>query len=466
MTGLRNRRREKKPDGTVIPAVDEARVLTRTMTDVKTLSVELLSRMELHKRDRRDIWYSDTTSKSPYEWLQETFASVNNGRHSDFTLPRRIELVTPTAILGEDSLGVTIIDTQGIDDIVGRADLEQHFDDPHTVVILCTTFNEAPAIAVRQLLMRAKEGGVRTLDRNAAILALPRPGEALAVRDNGIPVETAQDGYEIKGDEVGLRLDPLGLRDLPVMFFNAAEDSRETLRSFVRGRIEVVRESHRSNLREIIAGANALMVNYRKEQARETMKQAARHLTIWLDNNAELSVTPKDHVQDSLLSSVEVAHPRTLHAAVVRNGEWTLNYAHLLSYGARRIATRMIEPKLNEFRAIARNLLNNSQYAEAYDLLLQTIRTLEGGFDNIIRKTQLVGQSIHADEMRPDAAFWRELVDEWGRGSGYRHRINMRNQKWFVEKKNGESDARVMDLINEEWRQSIDSLREILAEDY
>jgi hypothetical protein len=65
MTGLRRRRAEKKPDGSVIAAVDEARTLAGAVSDAKALSVEILARMELHKRDRRDIWYSDTVSESP-----------------------------------------------------------------------------------------------------------------------------------------------------------------------------------------------------------------------------------------------------------------------------------------------------------------------------------------------------------------------------------------------------------------
>jgi transcriptional regulator with XRE-family HTH domain len=465
MTGLRNRRREKKPDGSVIPGVDEARALAERTPDVKALSVELLARMELHKRDRRDIWHSGSADKPPYEWLQDTFERVNNGKHPDFTLPRRIELVVPGAVLGEEALGVTIIDTQGIDDIVERADLEQHFDDAHTVVVLCTVFNEAPATAVRQLLTRAKEGGVRTLDTNASILALPRPGEAMAVKDNGVPVETAEEGYEIKGDEVRLKLSPLGLRDLPLMFFNAAEDSRESLRGFIRSRIDAVREFHRSNLREIISGAEALLANHQKEQAREAMRQAARHLTVWLDNNGALTATAKGHIQDSLITAVGSAHPRTVHAAVVRDGEWhNLNYAHQLSYGARRIATQLTEPKLGEFSAIAQNLLNDAQFADAHDLVKQSLRILESGFDGIVRKAQLVGQSVHADEMRPDGKFWRGLIEEWRRGIGYRDRVNDRNRRWFVEGNKGASDARVADLVNEEWAHALTAVREMLTE--
>jgi hypothetical protein len=200
------------------------------------------------------------------------FEDINNGRHEEFTLPKRIELVLPTAILGDDSISVTLIDTQGIDDIAARADPEQHFDDAHTVVILCSVFNEAPATPIRQLLTRAKEGGVRTLDTHAAILALPRPGEALAMKDNGYPAQSAEEGYELKAEEVRLEVHPPGRTNLPLDFFNAAGDAQELLRSFVMARIRAVQEFHRAALDEIIEGANSLLANYEKEQAQQAMR--------------------------------------------------------------------------------------------------------------------------------------------------------------------------------------------------
>ena len=196
------------------------------------------------------------------------------------------------------------------------------------------------------------------------------------------------------------------------------------------------------------------------------MRQAARHLTVWVDHNAALTITHRAHVQDSLLAAVAAAHPRSVHAAVVRDGEWQhLNYAHQLSHGARRIATQIVEPKLNDFRAIAENLLNDGQYADAHDLVRQTTRILEGGFDGLVRKAQLVGQSIHADEMRPDATFWSALASEWGRGGGYRDRINAHNSHWFVEGRQGEADGRVVHLIREEWAQTTGALRELLRQE-
>ncbi|CAE6887974.1 helix-turn-helix domain-containing protein [Paraburkholderia domus] len=467
MTGLRKKRAERRTDGSVIPALDEARTLANTVNDHKALSVEILARMELHRRDRRDLWHSDAIGKSPLEWLQEVFEAVNNGRHPEFTLPKRIELVIPGAVLGDESLSVTLIDTQGIDDIAERADLEQHFDDAHTVAVLCTVFNEAPSTSVRRLLTRAKEGGVRTLESHAAILVLPRPGDALAVKDHdGYLAQTANDGYELKAEEVQLKLHPLGLPNLPIQFFNAAEDAPEILRSFILSRIEAVRVSHRNALREIISGANALLLNYEKEQAREVMQAAARSLKTWLDHNAELSKAPTRRVHESLLSAIRAAHPRTVYASVERSGEWQkLDYAHQLSHGARRIAAQVVQPKLVGFKEVATNLLHDDQYTEAHDLVQQTIRILEDGFDNMVRKIQLVGQSIHADEMSVDTQFWRDCGREWGRGGGYRDRINNHNQSWFEDAHAGEADERVVTAIRENWDEAIVSVRELLTQE-
>ncbi|MVT55275.1 peptide deformylase [Bradyrhizobium yuanmingense] len=51
-----------------------------------------------------------------------------------------------------------------------------------------------------QLLTRAKEAGVRPLGTQAAVLALPRAGEALAVKFEGDLAQSDQEGCDLKGD--------------------------------------------------------------------------------------------------------------------------------------------------------------------------------------------------------------------------------------------------------------------------
>lgn len=463
MTGLRRRRSERKPDGAIIPASDDARVLAARHPDAKTLSVEILARMELHKRDRRDLWHDASTGKPPLVWLQENFEKINNGRHPEFTVPKRIEVVVPNDILGDDTVTVTLIDSRGIDDLAARADLEQHFDDPHTLVMLCTLFAQAPSTEVRQLLTRAKEAGVRTLATQAAILALPRSGEALAVKFDGELAQTEEEGYELKADEVRLKLHALNLDHLPIAFFNSATDEPATLRAFIAERIEALRNSHRAALREIIAGARDLLANYEKAQAEETLRTAAKRLTIWLKDNAELPRSASRRVHDSLLSTTRSAHWKTIYATISRRGGWpNLDYAHQLSHGARRIATHVVENKIEGFKTIATSVLSDDDLVDAHDLARQAVRTLEAGFDEIIRNAQLVGESIYADDLREDLEFWRACSAIAGRG--YKDRVNEKNQHWFEDERHGEAEARVMELVAQKWSEAVTGVRALLPE--
>ena len=47
----------------------------------------------------------------------------------------------------------------------------------------------------------------------------------MAVKDDaGERVETVEEGYDLKGDQVRTTLEPMGLQDLSIAFFNARED--------------------------------------------------------------------------------------------------------------------------------------------------------------------------------------------------------------------------------------------------
>src|SRR5687768_2341679 len=85
LAGLRVRR-EKVPDGKTVRR-DEAKELAAKATSMREYVVDVLARMDLHRRDRRDIWYDAGAGKPPLVWLKDTFEQINNGRHPEFTLP-------------------------------------------------------------------------------------------------------------------------------------------------------------------------------------------------------------------------------------------------------------------------------------------------------------------------------------------------------------------------------------------
>ncbi|MVT55277.1 hypothetical protein GPL17_33125 [Bradyrhizobium yuanmingense] len=164
-------------------------------------------------------------------------------------------------------------------------------------------------------------------------------------------------------------------------------------------------------------------------------------MTIWLKANADMRRSASRRVHDSLLSTTRAAHWKTIYATISRRGGWpNLDYAHQLSHGARRIATQIVETKIDGFKTLATNIVSDDELVEAHDLARQAVRTLESGFDEIIRNAQLVGGSIYADDLREDLEFWRACSAIGGRG--YKDRINERNQNWFEEERQGEAEAR------------------------
>ena len=459
-------RREKRKDGKVVRH-DEAKELAKEHPSLRELVVEILSRMELHRRDRRDVWYDASTGQPPLVWLKDIFERVNNGRHHEFTLPKRIEVVVPKRLLEAAGLSVRFIDTKGIDRTAARADLEGHLDDPHTLAVLCSGFNNAPAADARLLLERARDAGVRHLVDRVSLLVLPRPNEAMAVKDDesGVRVDTVEEGYDIKGEQVAMNLQPLNLGDFVVDFFNAYQDDPARLRSCLIQRLRQVRETFRARLVGSVSSANALLQHHKEEQVQAVLRHAATILQTWVSQNATTRQGDA-HVQDSLLKQIEVAHSSTIRASVRRDGDWyNLNYVHHLGYGARRMAVRSLRRSIDGLAALCRTLAANPEYADARSLVLQVDNVLQSAYEGLLRKVQLRCQTSFGDALKSDTEFWEQCRDEWGRGPGYRDRVTAHNRTWCGDGPQLRLEREVATLIQQEWNAALARIAGLLETD-
>jgi transcriptional regulator with XRE-family HTH domain len=457
MTGLKPKR-TKTSDGKIVRS-DPARDLAATIPSARELVVELLARMELHKRDRRDEWYDQSSPVGPLEWMKDMFEQINNGRHSDFSLPARIEMVVPE-LLEIFDLDIGIVDTRGIDDITARADLEEHLHDPHTVSVLCSGFNDAPAQSVHHLLQRARDISNRQIDSHASVLVLARPGEALAVKDeSGVRAESVAEGYELKGEQVGSALSPFGLEALPVGFFNALEDDPKALCEFLSARVSHTRHEFERELSEVLASTTQVLENVELQQVQEVQREAGRHISAWLGHHT----TPPDvkgHVQDTLLAEIQSAHASTVRAAVRREGEWrSLSYSHQLGFGARRTAVAALRDWVAGFRDICATLAVS--LPEAAELLTQASRLMGQANEELLKKMQVAGVTLYREQLQQDQVLWLELAGEWGRGAGYRDRVAGRQADWFTEQAHIDIEGEILAVLDREWRAVLDRVASI-----
>ncbi len=455
--------RSRTPEGKRI-VVDPAKTLAEQFPTQREFVVEVLSRMDLHRRDRRDVWYEGASGKSPKVWLRDTFAAINNGRHSDFTLPKRVEVVVPEHLLNASDLTVRFIDTKGIDRTVAREDIETHFDDPHTLAVLCSNFNNAPAAEARLLLERAKESGVRGLEINASLLVLPRPSEALAMKDDATssPVDTVDEGYELKTEQVALALEPLGLQSLAVGFYNANEDPPARAQAFLLERLGRARDAFRTRIQEATHGARALLNNHGEERIRAVLRDAGDSLRTWASMNAGVPKV-QAHVQESLLTQIQIAYASTVRAAVRREGEWTqLSYSHHIGYGARRLAVLALGKAVDEFCGHCKIIAATPRYTEAADLIAQAARVLTSNYEELLRKVQLMGQTAFKDALRADSTFWQACMAEWGQGPGYKARVAGHNRDWFDDHARRGLEEELRTLIGREWTRALQSVTDLL----
>lgn len=459
MSGL-TRDVRRSPDGNR-ELVDQAKKLAEKYTDPNTLAGEILDRIQPQRRTGRQLWYPEISGQEPLIWLKETFEQLNNGRHPEFTLPKRIDIVVPQTILGGGPLSICLVDTKGIEATTERADLGAYFNEPGTLMVLCTSFNDTPSTEVQELLSRAKDAGFSDLDNKAIILSLPRPDEALATTDaQGIPAESASEGYELKGDQAEFHLQSRKLPYAGITFFNVREDNPQDLIDFLMNQVERIRKGQRTRLKEVISGAIQLMENADGAKVQE----AAHRMMVWLDNNRDVGVL-STRLESSLIAAINRAYASSVRASVRRQGAWyNLNYSYQMGYGARVMVARSVTIKLENFKAITENLLQDDELEPAFGLIRQARRILEGSVETLLLRSELLGKRIYIQHLEPDSAFWWRCDGEWGQGYGYRDRVAQHHRDWFSDSER-DFQRMVQELVEREWQQILDRLSAILDPD-
>ena len=460
MAGLTEKRKE---EGGKRVRIDPAKELAQQFPKTQELAIQILTRMDLLRRNRRDAWYPDDSTQTPTQWLQQLFADVNNGRHPEFTLPQKIEVVVPDPVFASHDLPIKIIDTKGIDQTAERQDLECHFDDPRTLVVLCSRFNDAPEIAVQTLLQRAKEAGVKDIEPKTVVLVLPRPDEALAVKyDDGIKVEDDLEGYDLKRDQIEMPLKQKGLNALSVEFFNAKADSLETVRDRLVDKIVQYRADYSKQISRVSEAVESLIENREDEQIRLVFEEIGRRLNTWIDKNRQIEWADLD-VQEPLITAISnMRYANTIKASVRRHGDWSnLDYYHHLAFGTRRIAVTQISGKIRDFKIIVTNLVDDGELAPAKEFLSLVHETLDAAVDDSYRKLQIGGREAFREALEQDIDFWRECESQ--RGTGYRAAISHITDQQF---KSSYDDAHqlVKNLIVNEWNGVISLLEGMLRE--
>lgn len=428
------------------------------------LQFEILSRMRVDRRQRRDVRWDEGAGIAPLPWLRSEFHRINTGNNPEFTIPTRIDVfVDGPLIPTEEDVEVSIVDTKGIDETVARADLERHIGASHTVLVLCCGFNEAPGKEATDLLRRASEAGTEGNGLQGVVLGLPKFDEALQMLDDaGEAVESVEEGYRLKTGVVKDTVhQSLGFSDFSVRFFNSHEDDPVDVRRDLNERIRMVFDGYRSDVDELVASAGGLVANYQDEQAQEIVRQAAKLVKSWVDNNMDLNSVEQE-AERSLLGAVKGAHPATIHATMRRKGGWyNLDYGHHLAYGARLVVSSVLRSRVRAFGDLCDTFLGPEEHHHAQAILKQARRVLERASQAATERARLLGETSFHNGLEAEKEFWGKGMRRWGGGAGYVEDILDMNRSWFSD--NGELNEDVKTMVRREWTRATQEVLGMLA---
>ena len=410
--------------------------LIDTCSNEDEFRARLLKCIALENRTQRELWYDKSTQKDPIEWITETFKAVNNGRLEDVSLPKSIDLLIPNFGKNFGELEITVIDTKGVDDVSIREDLDRRLKDPRTAVILCSRFNDAPGATAQSLLKHMQETFAEPVDTGkVSILTLPRTGEALeAKNDAGEQVLSDDEGYEEKKMQVDMDLEGRGLSGIPVIFYNVETDSPEQTRSQLLCQLHQMRKNAEKTLSDLGEAVQDIIKNHEEKAINASIEEVAERLNNFFRGNKELGEREKlpygaviEHVKD-------VRYASTLWASTRRDGEYAgFNIIHLIGVGSAQDAYQRSQRWFNSLEDHLKALKADPGLALAARSIDQIAASAAEAKREFLGATQRWGVEVYR---RPlvQASVWKDCVDEWGKGPGFKYRIAGHLESWFREK--------------------------------
>jgi hypothetical protein len=466
MAGL-TRQRQRTSDGKTKTYYDPLKELAKKSESLDALCSEFIQRLALPKRTRREISYDETSNLSELEWLQKTFRDVNNGRHEEFSLPQRVDITIPRSPLDIPEYQVEVIDTKGVDQTAIRPDIQACIDNPRTITVLCSKFNDAPGTSAQNLIEHLKKAGQSTvLTERVKLLVLPRPAEAIAMKDDsGEPAETDEDGYIMKGEQVELLLKRIGIENMPMSFFNSFSDVPQQLNEFIIYQLNTLREEKVERISVVCNAVDYLIKHQEEEQARTAQGHVSKELKIFLERYPDFPEQNWD-VHDFLLDEIMNTHARTVWASVRREGHWSnLDVHFILGYGARVKARDNTEEIYYGLHGIVQQMLGNNDLEPSHVFLRELNSNWLSWYDGFLNITQQIGSQVFQPALDGDSV-WLECAELYGQGTQFRLEVSSKLREWFNSPKQRHLHDLLKIRICEAWRTEVSGrLRTLVDKD-
>lgn len=434
---------------------DPAGELARSSGSLEEFKAEFASRLTLWRRTRKMVEYEGVDQVEGRQWLRDTFTSINNGRHADFTLPAKIIVTVPFAPVRGTAFEIEIGDTRGVDGSAIRPDIVTQLKDRRAISVLCSKWGNAPEPSLQDLVKHMVDTEVDpTLISRMVFLVLARQGDALSMRyDSGEAAGETIEGYEIKQAQVQDALHRINLVGIDVEVFDAANDNPEELTEFLVSKIERLREVQAASARQTVTAIDQLLQNVEQAQSLATLGIVNNELSIFAGRHRTLKETRKP-VYQRLITAVRQSHPRTVWAATRRSGGfWNFDAYQHLGDGAAADAKRRAASAVSGLREIIENKLADPAFETAHGFLEQLLDDIAGWEADFVRAARHHAVAVYKPVLSTAEVMWTRLDEMYGQGYSYKDEVAKALDAWFEEHE--DLEAEIERRVARAWNTSV-----------
>jgi transcriptional regulator with XRE-family HTH domain len=422
------------------------------------LQSTIAERLQLFKRTERELVWTGASEAEGRNWLKKTYAEINLGNAPTISLPARMTVTVPFAIMPGSPFEIEAIDTKGIDGSAIRPDIQAVLDDTRCVPVLCTTLGDAPGPHYDTLFGQlADTGALRQFEERAVLLILDQEKEALKVADDatGLDVETVEQGRRIKGAHARHELERRGLGDMPILFFNASEDDPRKAHQQLLSRIVEIRKREVDRLQRLAEAIESLIENREQKSAEADLREVVRHLQTVVEQIRTLGPSVRPFF-DALLRQIadRATHQKSLLASVTRAGSWwNFDVYHALGSGAAEDANLRAQEAVQRILIDLKNLAADDKYASCRKFLLALSESVEAWFESFLVAARTVSAEVCRPVLSEAGGLWARCEADYR--SGFKEHVRRHLKKWFEEQGPQSMRAAIEQGLQRAWTQKL-----------
>jgi transcriptional regulator with XRE-family HTH domain len=417
---------------------------------------EIINRMRLGERTETQLILSET-NEDGLNWLSRNITAINYGQDPRFSIPHRVTVFVPESAVRRSPYELSIVDTKGMHVTTERSDLQALMNDQRTLTVLCCGFNDAPGADPMKLMKQISELGSDAIERRRVVLlVLPQGDQAMKIiDDSGEPPESVEHGYAIRAAQVEDSLVEAGIGRLPVLFFNAIEDSAPKVWEQLNSHVGIIRQYQVERLARFVGLSEDLVTNAdaaRIQQARAAIAAEARAMAKAY-GPLPSSARP---AHQTLINEIKSGHASSIAASIARRGAWdNFEIFHMIGTGVRTDANRRSNDHMLKITGRLEALEEKFSALPEVKGLIETLREdIADWRQEFLSRALSVGRNTFKPYLDGSIEFWSDLRARYGGGGGYRDDIADMVATWFEEtpaldEARKRVDARLGDAWNE-----------------